>query len=82
MKNTYEMIWRNKFITTNASSIDDMIKSYMQCLEELQEIKKDGIQGDFDNAGDNAGDDYIFFRTEDAKLAKKYNMNEAEDEDE
>jgi len=68
----YEMIWRNKWTTANATSIDDMIGALMRSIEELQEMKKDKIEGDFQGAED----DYIFFRTTNFELAQKYGMYE------
>ncbi len=74
----YETTWRNKWITANATNIDQMIGSLMRSIEELQEMKRDGIDGDFQCAED----DYIFFRTNDAELAKKFRMGEVERFDE
>lgn len=71
---TYETIWRNKWLTSNATSIKDMIRNHMQAIEELQEMERDGIVGDFDDAGG----DYIWFTTTDSELARKYGMSEQE----
>ncbi len=75
---TYETIWRNKWITSGATTIDEMIGSLMRGIEELQEMKKDGIEGDFDGADS----DYIYFRTDNDVLATKYGMSEMEEWDE
>lgn len=62
----YETIWRNKWLTADAKSIDDMIAALEGAIEELEEIKDSGIEGDFSSASD----DYIFFRTDDPKMAE------------
>lgn len=71
-KITYSTLCRNKWLTSGAKSIPDMIKSHISSIEFLEELQKDGIQGDFSNAGD----DHIYFKTDNAELAKKYDMVE------
>ncbi len=75
---TYSTTWRNKWLTSEATSIRDMISSLTRAIEELEEMQKDGIEGNFDSAGD----DYIDFSTQDAEKAKKYGMEEEEYYDE
>lgn len=71
---TYETIWRNKWLTSEAQSIDNMIETLTAAVEELKEMKQDGLEGEFDGAVD----DYIFFYTKDPVKAQKYGMNEME----
>lgn len=77
----FEDIWRNKWLTAKAESYDDMISSLQKAIEELEEMKKDGIVADFSSSDD----DYIFMRTTNVELAKKYRMvsfTESDDDDE
>ncbi len=74
---TYEMLWRNKWITADAESIDDMIAMLSAAIGELREMKAAGLKGDFEGAGD----DYIFFRTTDSKVAEKFGLYELEDDE-
>lgn len=76
-KKIYETLWRNKYLTLNAKSIDDMIEAFKSAIEELTLMKEDGLEGEFDGAGD----DYIYFKTSDSKLAVKHEMHEIEIED-
>ena len=67
-KKLYEALWRNKWLTSEAQSIDDMISAYQKAIKELEEYKADGIVGEFSGAGD----DYVVFTTVEKAVAKKY----------
>ena len=73
---TYSALHRNKWLTSSATSINDMIAVYQETIEYLQEIQLAGLEVDFSSAGD----DYIYFRTQDPKLADKFDLEEEEDE--
>lgn len=74
----YETIWRNKWITSDAISIDDMIVNLENAINELKEFKDSNIEADFSGAGD----DYIYFRTNDIVTADKFGLYEVQQKDE
>ena len=72
----YEFLWRNKWLTSNAQSVDDMIACLRAAIKDLQNYQKcPQITPDFQSAED----DYIWFRTGDADIAKKFDFYEVED---
>ena len=64
----YITVWRNKWITSKAGSIDDFIKVYKNLGEMMQRWKDKGITPDPDIIG-GAGDDYAQFCTYDEVVA-------------
>ena len=72
----YMLIWRNKFLTLDATSTDDMIASLRQAADTLEAMRADGVV--LDPEGGTA-DDYAYLITTDPEIAKKYDMHE-EDE--
>ena len=64
----YIIVWRNKWITSKAGSIDDFIKVYKNLGEMMQRWKDKGIILDPDIIG-GAGDDYAQFCTYDETVA-------------
>ncbi len=82
----YVRLWRNKFLTVEAKSIDDMIEVLGGAIEELRQMKADGVA--LDPAGGTA-DDYAYLVTTDSAVAERFDMHEEseffddqEDEDE
>lgn len=69
----YEYLWRNKFLTIEAKTIDDMIDTLAAAAEHLRAMKADGVTLD---PGGGTGDDYASLITEDPAVAKKYNMDD------
>jgi len=51
----YIIIWRNKWITSNAGSIDDFIAIYGEITEKMKRWKKEGIGIDPDIIGGIGG---------------------------
>src|SRR4051794_33765273 len=51
----YEYLWRNKWLTASAVTIDDMINSLQQAANELQAMKAKGVTL---RQGDSTEDDY------------------------
>ena len=72
----YMLIWRNKFLTLDASSSDEMIASLRQAADTLEAMRADGVVLEPD-AG--AADDYARLVTTDPEIAKKYGMHEEEE---
>ena len=77
----YTTIWRNKWITSSAGSIDDFIKIYEHLAEKMKRWKEEGIELDSDIIG-GIGDDYAQFCTYDEKIAIKEGFEEDTFEDE
>ncbi len=65
-KEIYTTTWRNKWITSNAGTIDDFISIFEELTEMFRRWKKAGIKLD-SNSG--IGDDYADFYTEDKEVA-------------
>lgn len=64
----YITIWRNKWITSNAKSIDDFINIFEALAKEFREWKDWGIQLNDDGG---VGDDYATFTTDNMDIAIK-----------
>ena len=72
----YVTTWRNKWLTAEAKSIDDMISMLRAAADQLDQMRKDGVVLDEDSG---VGDDYAHLVTTDAKVAEKYGLvNESE----
>ena len=70
----YVMLWRNKWLTAEAKTIDDMIGMLRGASEELEAMKRDGVFLDEESGG--VGDDYAHLVTLDPVVAKKYGMED------
>ena len=70
---THMMVWRNKWLTADAKSIDDMIDALSGAAEYLRQMKADGVTLDPEGG---TGDDYAYLVTSDPAIAKKYGMHE------
>jgi len=69
----YVRLWRNKFLTLGARSIDDMIDTLGGAADELRKMKADGVVLDPDGG---TGDDHAHLATTDSTVAEKYDMHE------
>ncbi len=72
-KKRYETLWRNKCLTSEAKTIDDMIASLRAAADYLDEMRKAGVSLQ-DNGG--VGDDYAALVTTDPDVAKRFGMEE------
>ena len=82
----YVTTWRNKWLTAEAKSVEEMIDKLRFAADQLDQMRKDGVFLD-DNGG--VGDDYAQLVSMDPKVAEKYGLVEEseywgidEDEDE
>ncbi|MEZ4295366.1 MAG: hypothetical protein R3B70_10355 [Polyangiaceae bacterium] len=75
LKRRYVRPWRNKFLTLDASSVDDMIATLEGAAAELRAMRADGVE--LDPEGGTA-DDYAYLVTTDPEIARKYDMEEEE----
>ncbi len=69
----YVTTWRNKWLTAEAKSIEDMIRLLRSAADHLEQMRKDGVVLDDDGG---IGDDYAHLMTMDPKVAEKYGMIE------
>src|SRR5262249_13164683 len=74
----YTTTWRNKWLTANAESIEDMIASLRAAADELEEMRKAGVYLD-DNG--SVADDYALLVTHDHTVAKRFGMDTEPDDD-
>lgn len=65
---TYSTVWRNKWLTSEAQSLDDMIENLKEAISDLEDMKQAGVEANFEGAAD----DYVYLTTYDRKLAKKF----------
>ncbi len=72
-KRRYVRLWRNKFLTLEAKSLDDMAAALREASETLSQMLADGVILD-PNGG--TGDDYAHLVTTDPDIAKKYDMHD------
>ncbi|MGH7272758.1 MAG: hypothetical protein ACREJ3_20200 [Polyangiaceae bacterium] len=83
MKKKFVRLWRNKSLTLDAKSIDDMIETVAGAADELRKMKADGVTLDPEGG---TGDDYAHLTTTDPDIARKYDMHDEseffDDEDE
>ena len=69
----YIKLWRNKWLTAEAKSIEDMVTSLREAADLLAAMRADGVT--LDPEGGTA-DDYAYLVTTDLEVAKKYDMHE------
>lgn len=69
----YVTLWRNKWLTAEAKTIDEMIVLLRDAAGELEAMRRDGLV--LEDTGGIA-DDYAHLVTTDPELAKKYDMME------
>jgi hypothetical protein len=69
----YEMFGRNKWLTANATSLDEMIDHLQQAVAELRAMRAAGVTLAEHSA---MGDDYAELVTTDPKVAKKFGFQE------
>ncbi len=69
----FVMLWRNKFLTTEAKSLGEMVEILRQSSELLASMLADGVTLDPDGG---TADDYAHLVTTDPAIAKKYDMHD------
>lgn len=73
VRKRYLRIWRNKYLTPSAQSIDDMIAILQRAVDTLKAMRDDGVILDPDGG---TGDDDAYLVTYDPNIAKKYDMHD------
>ncbi len=69
----YMLLWRNKCLTLEATSLDEMADSLQAAAQQLRRMQADGVV--LDPSGGTA-DDYARLVTTDPDVARKYDMHE------
>ena len=69
----YIQLWRNKFLTAQAQSIDEMIATLRDAADTLAKMRDDGVKLD---ARGGTADDYAQLFTTDPDIARKYDMHD------
>lgn len=72
----YELVWRNKWLTSGAKSGQEMVDMLKAAAEQLAELA--GEKEIWSNMT-AAGDDYVYFYTHNKNIAKKHGFDEVED---
>jgi len=75
----FEYIWRNKWLTAQAQTIDDMIDGLQAAADELRAMKAEGVCLRDTQC---VSDDFAFLVTTDPKVAEKFGFEEEDLEDE
>jgi hypothetical protein len=71
-KRRHVALWRNKWLTARAQTMDDMIAALREAAATLEAMRNDGITLE----GEGISDDYAHLVTTDPEVAKKYDMVE------
>jgi hypothetical protein len=69
----YLMLWRNKFLTAGAKTVDEMAEALRHAAETLAAMRADGVTLDPEGGTE---DDYAYLVTTDPDIARKYDMHE------
>lgn len=69
----YLLLWRNKFFTSDAKSLDELIATLDAAVEQLRKMQADGVA--FDPQGSTA-DDCAYLVTTDPEVARRYDMHD------
>ena len=72
MTTQFNLVWRNKFLTAEATTIDDMIAALAEATEELRQMKAAGVVLADDGS---AVDDYAILLTTDPKVAEQFGFD-------
>ena len=75
MQKEFEKMWRNKWLTWSARSLDDMIELLRAAADELAEMNEAGVTLDLHS--DIMGD-YATLITTDANVAEEYGFDRVE----
>lgn len=69
----YVTLWRDKLLTSDAHSLEEMIAALRRAAAQLQAMLADGVTLEREGV---TGDDYAYLVTTDPNVAHKYDMHE------
>ncbi len=70
-------LWRNKWLTSKAATLEEMVGGLRSAAQTLEAMLKDGVTLDVSVGG--VADDYAHLVTTDPEIARKYDMQPEED---
>jgi hypothetical protein len=70
----YERLWRNKYLTLSATTIDEMAETLEMAASDLRDMARAGIWLD----PDGVADDFALLRTDDPVVAREFDFDEEE----
>lgn len=76
---TYEILWRNKWLTCDCKTLPEMVETLRAAASQLEEYHNGGVVLDPDSG---IGDDYASLITTDSAIAEKFKMEKYFDEEE
>lgn len=74
----YEQIWRNKWLTDSAKTIDDMIISLRDAADHLAKLKELGVVLDDES---DISSDYAMLLVDDKSVADSFGFTDPEEEE-
>lgn len=74
----YSYQWRNKWLTAQARSLEDMAGMLRAAADELEAMRAAGVVLQPDSG---VADDYATLTTEDPAVARRFGFTEEEDEE-
>jgi len=72
----YIALWRNKWLTADAESLEEMIDGLQSAANTLRSMLADGVALDPEGG---TSDDYAYLATTDPTIAKKYDMHDEQE---
>jgi hypothetical protein len=69
VENQYELTWRNKFLTLNAKSIQEMADGLEEAVQQLRAMAAKGVVLEDDGS---VADDYAHLTTTDPQVAEEF----------
>lgn len=76
IKKRFELLWRNKWLTARATTLEEMIQMLTSARDQLASMLADGVKLSADGS---TGDDYAQLYTYDPEVAAKYGMEPEEE---
>jgi hypothetical protein len=73
----YGLLWRNKWLTAEATTIQGMVTALRAAADELDAMRRAGVVLDSDSG---VGDDHALLVTTDPAVAQQFGFDEEEDE--
>jgi hypothetical protein len=70
---TFQVLWKNKYLTANATTVADMARSLQEAAHELKAMHEAGVVLENDGC---VADDYAHLSTTDAAVAAQFGMYE------
>ncbi len=76
MESRYYLVWRNRLLTSEAESIEDMVAALEEAAQTLRQMQEAGVWLD-----GGTEQDYAYLVTEDEDVALEYGFEPEDEED-